>query len=302
MLLAEQAPLHLLCQRRHPLEHAFYREGPPVTRFRFLLGGTLFLAGAAGPAEQLAGALAPDGLRLDGLDRAVAGQPLPPGWDVRAVRGFDAPTSRVVEDPNLGPVIRFEATGQAAFFWRELDSRLDPSGGRLRWRWRVDRPVTGADLRVRARDDAPARLFVVFGTRGIFSRPRIIVYSWGNRETQGGHWSSPADARMHIVVVRNHADPIGTWIDEDRDLNADYRAAFDRDPEPVSAIGFMIDTDNTGQTAVGLLGPVRWAPAAAQIPSPHGRHAARSNPDGPRALAAVAAATAARAFVSSGHP
>jgi hypothetical protein len=233
-----------------------------VTRFALLLGGTLFLAGAADPADRLAGPQVMDDLRLDGLDRATAGQPLPPGWEVRAVRSFDAPASRVVEDAEIGAAIRFEATGQAAFFWRELDSRLDPADGRLRWSWRVDRPVVGADLLVRELDDSPARLFVVFGTRGIFSRPRIIFYTWGNQERPGAHWSSPVDARMHIVVLQDHSAPTGAWIDEDRDLLADYRAAFGRDPEPVSAIGFMIDTDDTGQTAVGLLGTVRWAPPA----------------------------------------
>lgn len=225
-----------------------------MTRFTTLLAASLILVGAAPHAAAE--------LRIDGLDRATVGQALPPGWEVRAVRGFDAPSSRVITDAEVGRAIRFEATGQAAFFWRELESRLDPAGGRLSWSWRVDRPVAGADLRVRELDDSPARLFVVFGTRGILSRPRIIFYTWGNREAPGTHWPSPVDARMHIMVLQDQAAPTGEWIDEDRDLLADYRAAFDRDPEPVSAIGFMIDTDDTGQTAVGLLGPVRWTPAA----------------------------------------
>jgi hypothetical protein len=224
-----------------------------MTRLVLLLAGSLVVASAHAGTE----------LRLDGLDRATVGQALPPGWEVRAVRGFDAPTSRVVSDAEFGRALRFEARGEAAFFWRELDSRLDPADGRLAWSWRVDRPVAGADLRVRERDDSPARLFVVFGTRGIFSRPRIIFYTWGNRETPGGHWSSPVDARMHILVLQDQAAPTGAWIEEDRDLLADYRSAFGRDPEPVSAVGFMIDTDDTGQTAVGLLGPVRWTPVAA---------------------------------------
>jgi len=224
-----------------------------MTRFTLLLAGSLVLANPHAGTEQ----------RVDGLDRATVGQALPPGWEVRAVRGFDAPTSRVVADADFGRAMRFEATGEAAFFWGELDSRLDPADGRLAWSWRVDWPVPGADLRVRERDDSPARLFVVFGTRGIFSRPRIIFYTWGNQETPGAHWSSPVDARMHIMVLQNQAAPTGAWVDEDRDLLADYRAAFGRDPEPVSAVGFMIDTDDTGQTAVGLLGPVRWMQVAA---------------------------------------
>jgi hypothetical protein len=253
----------MLRQQRYLLEHGRFREEPAMTRSAILLAGSLFLAAAAHPADRAPVEYAGTELRLDGLDSATTGQVLPPRWEVRAVRGFKAPSSRVVADPEVGRAIRFEATGEAAFFWRELESRLDPGAGRLAWSWRVDRPVAGADLRVRELDDSPARLFVVFGTRGIFSRPRIIFYTWGNREAPGAHWSSPVDARMHIMVLQDHATATGAWIAEDRDLLADYRAAFGRDPEPVSAIGFMIDTDDTGQTAVGLLGPVRWMQVAA---------------------------------------
>jgi hypothetical protein len=234
-------------------------ERDPMARQTILLAGSLFLAAVAGTPPHTAVPGSGTELRLDGLDRATPGHALPPGWEVRPVRGFDAPASRVVPDAQVGRALRFEATGEAAFFWRELDSRLDPAAGRLRWSWRVDRPLPGADLRVRQLDDSPARFFVVFGTRGILSRPRIIFYTWGNRETPGAHWASPVDARLHIMVLQDHASQPGAWIHEDRDLLADYRAAFGRAPEPVSAIGFMIDTDNTRQSAVGLLGPVRWA-------------------------------------------
>ncbi|CAN5652039.1 hypothetical protein BH23GEM3_BH23GEM3_26510 [soil metagenome] len=83
----------------------------------------------------------------------------------------------------------------------------------------------------------------------------------GARSAPSAHPSVP---RVYLDGVSEAAlGPTGAWVEEDRDLLADYRAAFNRTPEPLSAVGFMIDTDDTGQTAVSFLGPVRWIPAAA---------------------------------------
>jgi hypothetical protein len=189
------------------------------------------------------------------LDEARIGAALPPGWQVRPVRGVAAPSSRVVEDSRHGPVIRFEAQKQAGFFGIELAEPLNPAGGRLTWQWRVEEPVPGATLRDPARDDSAARFFVVYGRRGLLTQPRMIFYTWGNEEARGAAWPSRVSGRMHIIVLRNASDGVGRWIGEQRDLAADYRAAFGGNPPPVSGIGFMIDTDDTGARAVGMLGP-----------------------------------------------
>jgi hypothetical protein len=202
------------------------------------------------------------------VERALArlaesriGAALPPGWQVRAVRGAQAPSSRVVTDERHGRVIRFEADGQAAFFGLELQEAVDAGAGRLAWHWRVDEAVPGAALRDAARDDAPARFFVVFGRRGLLTPPRVIFYTWGNRETRGEGWPSRVSGRMHVLVLRNTTDGTGRWLREERDLAADFRAAFGGNPPPMTGIGYMIDTEDIGTRAVSLLGPVVWTPA-----------------------------------------
>lgn len=201
-----------------------------------------------------------DDVRLDGSDRATVGDALPPGWDVRPVRGHEAPVTEVVDDPDLGPVLRFESASQAAFFGNELDTRLDPAGGTLEWRWRVDRTIRRADLRVPEADDALARVMVVFGDRGLFSRPDILFYTWGNTEPVGTDFPSRVGDNLHIIVLRNADDPTGEWVTERRDLLEDYRAAFGEDPEPVTGVGFMSDTENLPTEGTSFLGPVIWVP------------------------------------------
>jgi len=196
--------------------------------------------------------------RLDGIDAAGAGEALPEGWTVRPVRGFGAPHSMVVRDPDQGKAIRFVADRQAAFFSLQLEERLDPTAGTLAWAWRVDKAVEGAELRVPHLDDSPARFFVVFGDRGLFARPRIIFYTWGNEEEVGTRWRSHVSDRFAIVVLRNREDPLGEWIDERRDLTADFRAVWGLQPSSVAAVGFMVDTDDSAQRAASLLGRVEW--------------------------------------------
>lgn len=201
-------------------------------------------------------------IRLDRTHHAAPGDALPPGWEARPVRGFGAPDSRVVRDERHGLVIRFEAEGEAAFFWHELPDRLDPAAGRLRWSWRVDRPVASANLGVRELDDSPARFFVVFGAPGLLSRPKMIFYTWGNEEPSGDVSTSWSDRRVKVIVLRNDETPPGTWTPENRDLLHDFQAAFGEEPEPISAIGFMIDTDHTKEGAISFLGSIWWTESA----------------------------------------
>jgi len=200
-------------------------------------------------------------VRLDRIGQAAVGDALPPGWQVRPVRGQKAPMTRVVQDDTHGQALRFEARGQAAFFGNELKDAIDVSNGRLRWSWRVDKPLASAVLQDAARDDSPARLMVIFGRQGLFARPRILFYTWGHAEPRGTSFASRASDRMHVIVLRNREDPIGMWMTEQRDLDADYRAAFGASSQNMGGIGFMSDTENVPSHGIALLGPVHWMPS-----------------------------------------
>lgn len=216
----------------------------------------LTLAGAA--ASGTGSAI--ERLVLDRMAEADIGDPLPPGWEVRTVSGSDVPSSRVTAQTGhdqLDRAIRFEARGrQAAFFGLDLDTPLDPATQRLAWQWRVDEPVPGADLRTPELDDAPARFFVVFGRGGLLSSPEILFYSWGGSDEVGDHWTYRDDGSFRVMVLRNDRSPTGVWLTEARDLREDYLLTFGREPPPVTALGFMIDSDQTGARASSRLGPI----------------------------------------------
>lgn len=198
--------------------------------------------------------------RLDRMGEAEVGDPIPPGWEVRAVNGYDAPTSRVIEEAESGAIsraIHFEARGrQAGFFWLELDTTLDPDTHHLGWSWQVNTPIAGVDLRRPELDDSPARFFVAFGRGGLFSGPKILFYSWGGADDIGDHFTHPNDDSFRVLVLRNARSPLNSWVHEERDLGADYRLVFGEEPPEVTAVGFMVDTDQTGAAAAARLGPV----------------------------------------------
>ena len=235
----------------------FSIEGPKRAMLATL--GAILL-GAAG-LDQLATPQA--SVSLDRLAEAGVGDALPPGWSLRAVRG-ELPTVtsvvRTYADPGAAPgkAIRMVAENAAGQAWLELDDHLQPDEGLLSWRWRVDRHLTGVVLREAEFDDAPARFFVSFGGGGLFGRPRVIFYTWGDREPKGDTFISHVSGRIAVVVLRNSQDGTGQWLTERRNPDEDFRRAFDRDPDEIRAVGLMADTDQLGARAEVWLRDVRW--------------------------------------------
>ncbi len=211
--------------------------------------------------EQLASLQA--SVSLDRLAGAEIGDELPPGWSLRAVRDeLPALTSVVRTDADAGAApgkaIRMVAENAAGQAWLELDDHLQPSEGLLSWRWRVDRHLIGVVLREAELDDAPARFFVSFGGGGLFGRPRLIFYTWGDQEPKGDTFISHVSGRIAVVVLRNSQDGTGQWLTERRNPDEDFRRAFDRDPDEIRAVGLMADTDQLGARAEVWLRDVRW--------------------------------------------
>ena len=196
-------------------------------------------------------------LDLLGLSATPPGSSLPPEWKVRLVRGQSAPATEVVREEGSS-VFRLSGAGRAAWFYRELSPELAESPGSLDWSWRVIEAPPAADLRAKETDDSPIRVYVVFGKPGLFNRAgRIIFYTFGNAEP--GDFSQPSHAsdKMHVIRV-DGADARRAWRDHTVDPFADYRRIWHRNPPPITAIGVMQDTDQTGERAVAELRRLEW--------------------------------------------
>ena len=59
-----------------------------------------------------------------------------------------------------------------------------------------------------------------------------------------------------MIVVESGTALVGRWVDEERDLYADYRRLFAVEPPPIEGIAVMTDTDDTGERAVAYYGTI----------------------------------------------
>ena len=92
---------------------------------------------------------------------------------------------------------------------------------------------------------------MLFGDPGFLSSPNevpTIRYVWSTvRHKTGDIIANPYMPKLvKNVVVRAGPRDSGQWLTESRDLAADFRRAFGRDPEsPVRAVAIFTDNDQT---------------------------------------------------------
>ena len=187
---------------------------------------------------------------LTNLTILHAGAGLPAGWTLQRVRGAEPPAFRMT----VGHTVRVEARSAAGTASYRLRAPLRPApnrSGTLTWRWRTETPIHTATLRVRARDDAPARVLVAFDDG------RSIAYTWGNTEGRGEGFLAGGRA---VIVLERAEDADGSWHVERRDPFADYRRLFNRAPHPIVAIGVGADTDQLGGRSVAEAADFEWEP------------------------------------------
>lgn len=204
-----------------------------------------------------------------GRDDAMAlfapeGDPLA-SWETQRFEGETL--YRPVAGPD-GPVVEARALGAASGRVRELE--LDPERWRyLAWSWSVDAPVPVEDVRAREGDDFAARVYVVFSGGWARWRTTSLVYVWAPDHAPLDPWPNPFTSQaMMMAATRGPATRDGQgrggWVEVERDLVADYRAAFGREPPEIIAVAIMTDTDQTGAQARARYAGLRLATGSAR--------------------------------------
>jgi hypothetical protein len=56
-----------------------------------------------------------------------------------------------------------------------------------------------------------------------------------------------------MVLLEKGASKVGTWVDEEIDILADYQKAFRTRPPARARIAIMNDSDNTGESSVSWM-------------------------------------------------
>ena len=208
------------------------------------------------------------------------GSVIPPPWTVNILPNVERPTQfDFVHDESQATVLRAVSESAAATLTHKLhvDTAMSPW---LAWRWKVSHVLDTADLGEKERDDYAARIYVLFDYpveklplaervkinlgRSLYGQElpaAALCYVWDNRHLVGvSAWSAYTD-RVRMIVVESGPQHAGTWRLEQRDLAADFRAAFGEEAPPVVGIALAADTDNTGEKVTAWFGDIGFLPA-----------------------------------------
>lgn len=229
-----------------------------------------------GAAACLLGSASPQAIKPFSL--AAPGAALPAGWALVALPGVQPPEVALVEDAG-GTVLRLRAARAAGSVAHPLSADASDTPV-LRWRWKVDRVVAGADLARKEGDDYAARVYVTFdvpeedlslGERARSALGRLLYgadvpaaalcYVWDNKHPVGTSAWNAYSSRVRMVVVASGGKQAGTWLSHSRDVAADYRAAFGATGPvpPISGVAVSADTDQTGEAVTAWFGDLGLA-------------------------------------------
>ena len=219
-------------------------------------------------------AAAADDLAVGHFSANPAGNALPAGWQPYRLAKGKHETQYLLSSVDSRTVLEARSNGSASALAYAL--RADPK--RTPWltfRWRTERLIEKSDIRTKAGDDYPARIYVVFdydiarlpfGERMKMRMARslwgeqlpvaTLCYVWEPRQPVGySQWSAYTD-RVRVIVAESGSARLGQWVDIERNVAADFRAAFGEEAPPITSVIVATDTDNTGETAHTWFGDI----------------------------------------------
>ena len=196
------------------------------------------------------------------------------GWQVNALKGVKSNRFKLEADNGI-TVLRIDSEASGSSLIRVLDIGSNANTV-LRWRWRISNVIENGDIGTKEGDDFAARLYVLFEYRpeelSFAERAKLkiarliygkqlpataLCYVWGNASDVIGTsvWNAYS-TRVRMVVLRNADSGIGEWSTEERNVAADFRAAFGTAPPRISALALATDTDQTGESVTSWFGDI----------------------------------------------
>jgi hypothetical protein len=177
--------------------------------------------------------------------------------------------------PEAGTLVVAARADASASGWVHRTDVAATDARMLRWRWKAEELPAQADTRTKAGDDSAARIYVAFRyaperlawplrllyefVRAIYGELppyATLMYVWDARAPVGATFDNPYTDRVRTVVVESGTARVGHWLAYERDIVADYLAAFDGEAPPIAGVAIMTDADNTRGRAAARYGDV----------------------------------------------
>lgn len=215
---------------------------------------------------------------------STANGSVPPApWRVVGLPKASKPLTRFDIVPMDGrPVLRVQTDHSYANLVHDLPNVALAPGMKLRFRWRLDQPLRGTDLRQKTGDDTPLKVCVLFDMPldqiGFVERNLLRVarsvsgenlpaatlcYVWDARLPAGTLLDNAFTHRMRMIVLDSGEQRLGQWVAHTQDLAADFYRAFGKESASLPLLqGLLVgaDSDNTGGQSLGYVGNVTLAP------------------------------------------
>ncbi|MEQ1774638.1 MAG: DUF3047 domain-containing protein [Burkholderiales bacterium] len=224
-----------------------------------------------------AGALSQsDTLVVAAFSAQQPGAALPDAWKPTSVSSAKNTTRYTLVEDGGVTVVRAESSAAASGLSRNIkvNSTEFPI---LKWRWKISNILKASDIRSRNGDDYPARVYVMFDypleklpfaerTKIRMARalhdPNLptatLCYVWDSKAPVATIIPSSYTDRVRMVVVESGASRVNQWLAIERDVAADFKAAFGEDAPPITAVAIATDTDNTGESVVSHYGDISF--------------------------------------------
>lgn len=192
------------------------------------------------------------------------------------VSGVKNPTHYALVNDDGTTVLRAASTAAASALIHPV--RVNPADyPLLRWRWKISTILKNSDIRSKKGDDYPARVYVMFDypleKLSFAERMKLRVaralhdpnlpaatlcYVWDGKAPAGTMVASSYTDRVRVVVVESGASRVNQWLAIERDVAADFKAAFGSDAPAVTAVAIASDTDNTGESVIAHYGDISF--------------------------------------------
>jgi hypothetical protein len=202
------------------------------------------------------------------------GDRLPSGWEPLRFQMIPQQTQYTLVSDSGMTVIRAISQASASGLTRKIS--INPKDYPIiQWRWKISNIYHKGDVTHQKGDDYPARLYVTFAynpdesevlekTRYAFARlfygayppGGAINYIWASNSPVGTIVPNPYTDRSRMIVLESGDSRSNQWIQEERNVYADYQKVFGTEPPLIAGVAIMTDSDNTGESATAFYGDI----------------------------------------------
>lgn len=202
----------------------------------------------------------PDVIRWD-FENSRLEDGIPSGWEYKGKMGTPDVTYALVKDADTGEqVLKITSKKATGVLLRELAVNFEEYPW-IRWRWKAGLLPSGADARVKSKDDQGIALYIGYGT----FRQKSISYTWETMTPKNATGKSVYNGLVTVfwTCLRNQDDPKDTWVVEQRNVLEDLKKYLGKYPSDL-ALSISCNSQYTGTNAVVYLDYIEFRKAPLQ--------------------------------------